>query len=132
MATMVKVSELYFPNRREYVRGTVNKLNRERLEAALVGKDWPFPPILVRKLDKPLKRKKMEYRLAIVDGVTRASIALRHKIASIPADVRPMTDTEAAVEQLRLNDRQIGVGFESINRIRAKSVPNPVKRADVS
>lgn len=104
MATvMLKVEELLFPKRTEYVRGTVKKENVDRLRAALTGKDWPFPPILVRKLDKPEKRKGREYHYKIVDGVTRTTVAMLEKRPTIPAVTEKMTDVESDITQLRTN-----------------------------
>lgn len=103
MATMVKVADLLFPKRNEYVRGSVKKENVERMQAALTGRDWPFPPILVRKLDKPEKRKGKEYTLKIVDGVTRTTVALLAKRTEIPATVEKMSETESDIQQLATN-----------------------------
>ena len=57
MAQNVLVADLLFPKRNEYVRGSVKKDNVDRMRAAITGRDWPFPPILVRRLDKPEKRR---------------------------------------------------------------------------
>lgn len=104
MATaMLKVEELLFPKRTEYVRGTVKKENVDRLRGMLTGKDWPFPPILVRKLDKPEKRKGREYYYKIVDGVTRTTVAMLEKRPVIPAVVEKMSDTESDITQLKTN-----------------------------
>jgi ParB-like chromosome segregation protein Spo0J len=103
MAQTVLVADLLFPKRTEYVRGSVKKENVERMRAAITGKDWPFPPIVVRKLDKPEKRKGKEYRLKIVDGVTRTTVALLEKRKDITATIEKMTDVEADITQLRTN-----------------------------
>lgn len=103
MATNVLVADLLFPKRNEYVRGSVKKENVERMRAAITGKDWPFPAILVRKLDKPEKRKGKEYRLKIVDGVTRTTVALLEKRKEIPANVEKMSDVESDITQLSTN-----------------------------
>jgi hypothetical protein len=90
------------------------------MAAHLTGKDWPFPPIIVRKLDKPMKRKGKTYTIAIVDGVHRTMLALHSiealklaalggksalpaKYASIPVTVRDLSLLESEVEQLRTN-----------------------------
>lgn len=103
MATNVLVADLLFPKRNEYVRGSVKKDNVDRIRAAITGKDWPFPPILVRRLDKPEKRKGKEYRLKIVDGVTRTTVALLEKRKDIPATIEKMTDVESDITQLSTN-----------------------------
>lgn len=101
--TNVLLADLLFPKRNEYVRGSVKKENVERMRAAITGKDWPFPAILVRKLDKPEKRKGKEYRLKIVDGVTRTTVALLEKRKDIPATIEKMTDVESDITQLSTN-----------------------------
>lgn len=103
MATTVLVADILFPKRNEYVRGSVKKDNVDRMRAAITGKDWPFPPILVRRLDKPEKRKGKEYRLKIVDGVTRTTVALLEKRKKIPVTIEKMTDVESDITQLRTN-----------------------------
>lgn len=103
MAQTVLVADLLFPKRTEYVRGSVKKENVERMRAAITGKDWPFPPILIRRLDKPEKRKGKEYRLKIVDGVTRTTVAILEKRKDIPATIEKMTDVESDITQLRTN-----------------------------
>lgn len=103
MATNILVADLLFPKRTEYVRGSVKKENVERMRAVITGKDWPFPPILVRRLDKPEKRKGKEYKLKIVDGVTRTTVALMEKRKEIPADIQKMSDVESDVTQLSTN-----------------------------
>lgn len=101
--TQVLVADLLFPKRAEYVRGSVKRENVERMRAAITGKDWPFPAILVRKLDKPEKRKGKEYTLKIVDGVTRSTVALLEKRKTIPATIEKMSDVESDIAQLRTN-----------------------------
>lgn len=103
MAQNILVADLLFPKRTEYVRGSVKKENVERMRAAITGRDWPFPPILVRRLDKPEKRKGKEYKLKIVDGVTRTTVALLEKRKEIPADIQKMSDVESDVTQLSTN-----------------------------
>jgi hypothetical protein len=129
MATQVKVTELLIPRRNEYVRGSIKRDNLIRIASAFTGKGYPeaLPPILVRKLVKPVKRGKREYKLAVVDGVHRATLALMSqseaglrklnemlrdrkleafkggKIDALPARVEEMSETEAEVEQMRTN-----------------------------
>lgn len=103
MSQNILVADLLFPKRNEYVRGSVKKENVDRMRAAITGRDWPFPPILVRRLDKPEKRKGKEYRFKIVDGVTRTTVALLEKRKEIACDVEKMTDVESDITQLRTN-----------------------------
>lgn len=103
MAQNILVADLLFPKRNEYVRGSVKKDNVDRMRAAITGRDWPFPPILVRRLDKPEKRKGKEYKLKIVDGVTRTTVALLEKRKEIPADIQKMSDVESDITQLSTN-----------------------------
>lgn len=103
MTQNVLVADLLFPKRTEYVRGSVKKDNVDRMRAAITGRDWPFPPILVRRLDKPEKRKGKEYRLKIVDGVTRTTIALLEKRKNIPATIQKMSAVESDITQLSMN-----------------------------
>jgi len=103
MATTVLVADILFPKRNEYVRGSVKKDNVDRMRAAITGKDWPFPPILLRRLDKPEKRKGKEYTLKLVDGVTRTTVALLEKRKDIPATIQKMSDVESDITQLSTN-----------------------------
>lgn len=103
MAQNVLVADLLFPKRTEYVRGSVKKDNVDRMRAAITGKDWPFPPILIRRLDTPEKRKGKAYTLKIVDGVTRTTVALLEKRKEIPATIEKMTDVESDITQLSTN-----------------------------
>jgi len=103
MVTNILVADLLFPKRNEYVRGSVKKDNVDRMRASITGKDWPFPAIVVRRLDKPEKRKGKEYKLKIVDGVTRTTVALLEKRKEIPCDIQKMTDVESDVMQLSTN-----------------------------
>lgn len=103
MATNVLVADILFPKRNEYVRGSVKKDNVDRMRAAITGRDWPFPPVLLRRLDKPEKRKGKEYKLKLVDGVTRTTVALLEKRKEIPADIQKMSDVESDITQLSTN-----------------------------
>lgn len=103
MAQNILVADLLFPKRTEYVRGSVKKDNVDRMRAAITGRDWPFPPILVRRLPKPEKRKGKEYTLKIVDGVTRTTVALLEKRKEIPATIEKMSDVDSDITQLRTN-----------------------------
>jgi hypothetical protein len=103
MATTVLVADILFPKRNEYVRGSVKKDNVDRMRASITGKDWPFPPILLRRLDKPEKRKGKEYTLKLVDGVTRTTVALLEKRKDIPATIQKMSDVDSDITQLSTN-----------------------------
>lgn len=128
MSQMLNVLDLMLPKKNEYVRGTINRKNVIRLASAITGKDWPFPAIKVRRLSKPVKRGKKEYRYTVLDGVTRTFVALATlnpkvaekvngwlkaeglepmpkgvKFDKVLADVGEYTDTEADVMQLKSN-----------------------------
>jgi ParB-like chromosome segregation protein Spo0J len=103
MAQMIKVEDILIPKGNVYVRGKVNKDNLERMSAAITGKDWPFPPIKLRRLEEPVKRKGREYHLVVIDGVHRTITALNHKRTEIPSVIEKMSEVEAEVEQLRTN-----------------------------
>lgn len=99
----VKLSELLPLKRGEYIRGSLDQKNLSRMREALTGRDWPFPAIRVRVLDKPRKVKGVEYKLAIFDGEHRRFIATEAKRESIPAIVEKVSDTEADIEALSIN-----------------------------
>jgi hypothetical protein len=99
----VKLTELLPLKRSEYIRGKLDVKNLDRMRGALTGRDWPFPAIRVRVLDKPRKVKGVEYKLAIVDGEHRRFLATEAKRESIPALVEKMSDTEADIEALGIN-----------------------------
>jgi hypothetical protein len=99
----VKLAELLPLKRGEYIRGKLDVKNLDRMRGAITGRDWPFPPIRVRVLDKPRKVKGVEYKLAIYDGEHRRFIATEAKRESIPAIVEKLSDTEADIEALGIN-----------------------------
>lgn len=99
----VKLSELLPLKRSEYIRGKLDEKNLDRMRGALTGRDWPFPAIRVRVLDKPRKVKGVEYKLGIFDGEHRRFLAVESKRESIPAIVEKMSDTEADIEALGIN-----------------------------
>lgn len=101
--TLVKLDAILIPNRRDYVRGSVDPRNLDAMRAAADGQKWPFPPILLRALEKPVKRKKTEYSLRLVDGMHRTLLARELKMVSIPAEVEKMSDQAEMVAQLRTN-----------------------------
>lgn len=103
MSQMLKVAALLPLKRSEYLRGKLDVKNLERMREALTGRDWPFPPIQARKLDKPRKVKGVEFHYAIIDGEHRRFLAVESKHAAIPADVVRITEAQADVESLRVN-----------------------------
>jgi ParB-like chromosome segregation protein Spo0J len=100
----VKLTELLPLKRGEYIRGKLDEKNLDRMRGAMTGRDWPFPAIRVRTLDKPRKVKGVEYKLAIFDGEHRRFIAAEFKRESIPAIVEKMSDTEADIAAFDLNN----------------------------
>lgn len=123
MSKIVNVDprEIMLPKGEAYVRGKVDKNNLVRLAAYLTGKDWPFPPVELRKLPKPVKRGKKEFKLIALDGVHRTLLAqhslgavklaalvnakaeIGAKHATIPATISEMSDVDAEIEQLHRN-----------------------------
>lgn len=101
----VKLTELLPLKRSEYIRGKLDPKNLDHMRQALTGKDWPFPAIRVRSLDKPRKVKGVEYRLAIIDGEHRRFLATESKRTTLPAVVEKLTDTEADIAAFDLNDK---------------------------
>lgn len=99
----VKLTELLPLKRSEYIRGKLDEKNLDRMRGALTGRDWPFPAIRVRVLDKPRKVKGVEYKLGIYDGEHRRFLAVEAKRESIPAIVEKISDTEADIEALGIN-----------------------------
>ena len=99
----VKLSELLPLKRGEYIRGKLDEKNLSRMREALTGRDWPFPAIRVRVLDKPRKVKGVEYKLAIFDGEHRRFIATEAKRDTIPATVEKVSDTESEILALETN-----------------------------
>lgn len=99
----VKLAELLPLKRSEYIRGKLDEKNLDRMRGAMTGRDWPFPAIRVRTLDKPRKVKGVEYKLAIFDGEHRRFIAAEFKREHIPAIVEKMSDTEADIAAFDLN-----------------------------
>ena len=99
----VKLSELLPLKRGEYIRGKLDEKNLTRMREALTGRDWPFPAIRVRMLDKPRKVKGVEYKLAIFDGEHRRFLATEAKRESIPAIVEKISDTESEILALETN-----------------------------
>ena len=105
MATQtVKLKDVLIPKRRDYVRGTVDKKNLADL--LIVAKDpkhrgWPFrDPIILRKLPKATKDGKL---YGVLDGVHRCTVAKMVRMATVDADIRTLTDKEAAIVQFTSN-----------------------------
>lgn len=99
----MKPSELLPLKRADYIRGKLDQKNLDRMRGAVTGRDWPFPPIRVRILDKPKKVKGVEYKLAIVDGEHRRALAVEFKRESIPAVVEKMSETDADILAFEVN-----------------------------
>lgn len=99
----VKLAELLPLKRGEYIRRKLDEKNLDRMRGAITGRDWPFPAIRVRVLDKPRKVKGVEYKLAIIDGEHRRFLATEAKHVSIPATVEKMSETEADIVALETN-----------------------------
>jgi hypothetical protein len=99
----VKLAELLPLKRGEYIRRKLDEKNLTRMREAITGRDWPFPAIRVRVLDKPRKVKGVEYKLAIFDGEHRRFLAVESKRESIPAIIEKMSETEADIEALSTN-----------------------------
>lgn len=104
MSQMLKLALVLPLKRRDYLRGKLDEKNLERMRAARdAGREWPFPPIQVRKLDKPRKVKGREYQYQIVDGEHRRFLAVEAKKSEVAADVVKLTPAQADVEALRIN-----------------------------
>lgn len=104
MAQSIKLAHILPLKRSEYVRGKLDEKNLERMRAARdAGREWPFPPIQVRKLDKPRKVKGVEYQYQIIDGEHRRFLAIEVKKSELLADVVKLSDAQADVDALRLN-----------------------------
>lgn len=104
MSQSLKLAALLPLKRGEYIRGKLDEKNLERLRAVRdAGREWPFPPIQVRKLDKPKKVKGVEYGYAIFDGEHRRFLAGEAKRTEILVDVVKVTPAMADLEALRKN-----------------------------
>jgi ParB-like chromosome segregation protein Spo0J len=99
----VKLAELLPLKRGEYIRRKLDEKNLDRMRGAITGRDWPFPAIRVRSLDKPRKVKGVTYTLAIIDGEHRRFLATESKRLTIPAIVEKMSETEADIVALETN-----------------------------
>lgn len=104
MSQSLKLAALLPLKRSEYIRGKLDEQNLDRMRAARdAGREWPFPPIVVRKLDKPKKVKGVEYTHAIVDGEHRRFLAVEAKKSEIVVEVVKLTPAMADLEALRTN-----------------------------
>lgn len=104
MSQTLKLAALLPLKRSEYVRGKLDEGNLDRMRSSRdAGREWPFPPIVVRKLDKPKKVKGVAYTYAIVDGEHRRFLAVEAKKSEIIADVVKLTPAMADLEALRTN-----------------------------
>jgi hypothetical protein len=107
----ILLSEVKWPD--VYVRGKKGMNEKHVTDLTLTLKDsdgkWPFPAIIVRPLKAPVavdptvagKPGKAKYEL--VDGWHRCMAAVEARWKSVPAEVIPMTDAEAALSQLVTN-----------------------------
>jgi hypothetical protein len=104
MSQTIKLKEILIPKRKDYVRGTVDKKNLADL--LIVAKDpkhtgWPFhDSVVLRKIAKPGKDGKL---YAVLDGVHRCTVYKMLRRPSVEADVKTLTDKEAAVLQFTSN-----------------------------
>lgn len=104
MSQSLKLAALLPLKRSEYIRGKLDEQNLDRMRAARdAGREWPFPPIVVRKLDKPKKVKGVDYTHAIVDGEHRRFLAVEAKKSEIVVEVVKLTPAMADLEALRTN-----------------------------
>lgn len=124
----VKLTELLPLKRSEYIRGKLDEKRLADMRGAMTGRDWPFPPIRVRILEKPRKVKGVEYRLDIPDGQHRRFLAVEAKRQSIPAIVEKMSETEADILALETN---ITHGLLIDKKKRGKWVKHLVKERKV-
>ena len=104
MSQTIKLKEILIPKRKDYVRGVVDKKNLADL--LIVAKDpkhtgWPFhDAVTLRKLAKPTKDGKL---YGVLDGVHRCTVYKMLRRPSVEADVKTLTDKEAAVLQFTSN-----------------------------
>jgi hypothetical protein len=104
MSQTIKLKEVLIPKRKDYVRGVVDKKNLADL--LIIAKDakhtgWPFhDAIVLRKLTKPTKDGKL---YGVLDGVHRCTVYKMLHRPSVEADIKTLTDKEAAILQFTSN-----------------------------